>query len=411
MEFELRYTPEQESFRHEVRQWLADHVPPDLNRRPVSRADSHSLYLRRRALGRELGERGWLYPSAPREYGGAGLGLDEVIILEEESHRLALTLPPYYDSGGRYGSASILVWGTDDQKARFLPPIFTGEVRTWQLLSEPSAGSDLANVKTTAQRRGSSFVLNGQKVFVGSDHGAERLWMLTLTDPGGRRHENLSWFMIDADLPGIAIQPQELLSNHGEGEADAGHKNTIFFDDVVVPEDALVGGENNGWRVAATHLDLEHGGLGSIRRNRIWDRLMSHYAGANREGGYLPADEDTGEMLAEIYTRLETVRLLGLRNFWLNSTGARISYEGAQLAYVQKTTGLWLTGALLDLLGPHALTDDETLGALDGFAEAQQRSGIVDMHPGGTTDIQRLIMARRLGVGRPGPASPGEEDA
>jgi hypothetical protein len=100
-----------------------------------------------------------------------------------------------------------------------------------------------------------------------------------------------------------------------------------------------------------------------------------------------------------------------LRNFWLNSTGARTSYEGAQLAYVQKTTGLWLTGALLDLLGPHALTDDEDLGALDGFAEAQQRSGIVDMHPGGTTDIQRLIMARRLGVGRPGPGGPGAEDA
>jgi alkylation response protein AidB-like acyl-CoA dehydrogenase len=399
MEFELTYTPEQEAFRTEARRWLADHVPPDLNRRPDSHEDSHRLYLERRALGRELGALGWLYPSAPKEYGGAGLSLDEVIILEEESHRLALTLPPYYDSGGKLGGATILVWGTEEQKAKFLPPIFTGEVRTWQLLSEPGAGSDLASVKTTALRRGDGYVINGQKVFVGSAHGAERLWIIAVTDPAAKRHHNVSWFMIDAGLAGITIQPQVLLSNHGEGEADIGHKNTIYFDDVVVPADALVGGENNGWRVAATHLELEHGARGNVRRNRIWDRVLSHYGEDRSARGAMLTEADEQEALAEIYIRLETVRLLGARNFWLNSTGAPVTYEGSQLAYVQKTTGLWLTGVLLDLLGPAALTDDGALGALDGFAELQQRDGIVDMHPGGTTDVQRLIMARRMGVG------------
>jgi alkylation response protein AidB-like acyl-CoA dehydrogenase len=277
-------------------------------------------------------------------------------------------------------------------------------VRSWHLRSEPGAGSDLAGVRATAIRAGDGYVLHGQKIFVGSAHGAERFWVIAVTDPGGKRHENVSWFMIDAHLPGITVQPQVLLSNHGEGEADTGHKNTVFFDDVVVPADALVGGENNGWRVAATHLELEHGARGNIRRSRMWDRVLAHYR--ERRPAMLDEDEQR-EALAEIYLRLETVRLLGTRNFWLHATGAPTSYEGSQLAYVQKTIGLWLTGALLDLLGPAALTDDDTLGALDGFAELQQRDGIVDMHPGGTTDVQRLIMARRLGVGGTGRGAAG----
>src|SRR5918999_924283 len=110
--------------------------------------------MQRRELGRRLGEKGWNYPLGPREYGGGGLDGEPPLILEEEADRLDLSLPPYYDSGGRLGSASVLVWGTEEQKRRFLPPIYTGEVRTWQLLSEPGAGSDLAGVQTTALRDG-----------------------------------------------------------------------------------------------------------------------------------------------------------------------------------------------------------------------------------------------------------------
>src|SRR5580693_3818395 len=148
----MSYTPEQEEFRKTVRDWMARHVTPEMTARPASDAESRQLYLRRRELGRELGERGWLYPSAPPEYGGGGLDVDAVIVLEEESHRAGIGLPPYYDSGGRLGSASIRVWGTPEQQRALLPPIYRGQVRTWQLLTEPGAGSDLAGVSSTAVR-------------------------------------------------------------------------------------------------------------------------------------------------------------------------------------------------------------------------------------------------------------------
>jgi len=401
MDFEVTYTDEQQRFRREVRAWLEKNVPVDVKRTPVSTEDNYRRYTDLRALGRKLGAKGWLYPTAPVKYGGGGLDVDHAIILEEEVDRFDLSLPPYYDSGGRLGSASILVWGTEEQRQAFLPPIYTGEVRTWQLLTEPGAGSDLAGVRTTtAVRDGDDYVINGQKIFVGSDNGADRIWMIACTDPSGARHENLSWFMIDANLPGITVQPMELMGTGGEGGTDSGVKNTVFFDDVRVPAFALVGGLNKGWQVATTHLELEHGGGGRIGRNRVWDRLLRYCQETKCDGVPLSQQQDVRDGLADIYIKAEITRLFGLRNFWLTYARRPRSYEGPQLSYYRKMAGLWMTGAILDMVGPAALTTDGTWGSPDGFLERQQRNGIVSVHPGGTTDIQRVRMARRIGVGR-----------
>jgi alkylation response protein AidB-like acyl-CoA dehydrogenase len=337
---------------------------------------------------------------APREYGGGGLDVDHAIILEEEADRLDLSLPPFYDTGGTLGAPSILVWGSEEQKRRFLPPIYRGDVRVWQLLSEPSAGSDLAGVQATAIRDGDEYVINGQKIFVGSANGADWVWTLTCTDPGGQRHENLSWFMIDAGLPGITVQPMHLMGGGGEGGSDMGHKNIVFFDDVRVPASSLVGGENNGWRVASTHLELEHGGGGRIGRNRLWERLLSYCQNTTRDGKPLTQDQDVRDLLADIYIKGEVSRLFGMRNFWLTYAKQPKSYEGPQLSLHRKMAGLWMTSAILEAVGPAALTDDPTWGSPDGFLESQQRNGIVAVHPGGTADIQRVSMARRIGIGR-----------
>jgi len=333
-------------------------------------------------------------------YGGGGLDVDHAIILEEEIDRFDLTLPPYYDSGGRLGAASILVWGTEEQKRAFLPPIYTGAVRTWQLLTEPSAGSDLAGVRMTALRDGDEYVLNGQKIFVGSDNGADRIWLIACTDPNGRRHENVSWFMIDANLPGIEVQPMQLMGTGGEGGADSGVKNTVFFDDVRVPAFSLIGGENNGWKVASTHLELEHGAGGRIGRNRMWERLLRYCQETKRDGMPLVQHQEVRDVLADVYIKGEIQRLFGLRNFWLVYSKRPRSYEGPQLSFHRKMTGLWMTGAILDAVGPAALTADPTWGSAGGFLELQQRNGIVAVHPGGTADVQRVSMSRRIGIGR-----------
>ena len=400
MDFEPRYTPEQEEFRREVSAWLKEHVPTGVGD-PADPADlTWDQYQLRRELGRKLGDKGWLWPTAPAEYGGGGLDVDSAVVIEEEIDSFGLTLPPYYDSGGRLGGNSILVWGTEAQKQSFLPPIFTGRVRTWQLLSEPEAGSDLANVKTQAIRDGDEYVLNGQKIFVGSDHGCDYMWTITVTDPEAKRHENLGWFMVPSHLPGITIQPMDLLISGGESGAGSGVKQTVYFDSVRVPAFNLVGGENEGWKVATTHLELEHGTGGRIGRNWLVDRLFEHCRTTERRGEPMTNDPDVRDRLIDVYVEAEIVRLLNMRNYWMRHSGAHITYEGPQASYVRKTSGLRMSQAMLDILGPAGLTHDKELGAADGHMEAHSRAGIVAIHPGGTTDIQRVIMARRIGIGR-----------
>ena len=400
MDFEPRYTQEQEDFRQEVRDWLADNLPSNIEHTPDPIDLSYEQYQLRRDLGRKLGAKGWLWPTAPQEYGGGGLSVDYAIVLEEEIDSCGLSLPPYYDSGGKLGGNSIMVWGTEEQKKSFLPPILSGEVRTWQLLTEPEAGSDLANAKAPAVRDGDDYIINGQKVFVGSNHGCDYMWTITCTDPEAPRHQNLAWFMIPADLPGITIVPMELLSSAGESGAGSGVKNVVYFDNVRVPAFNLIGGENEGWKVATTHLELEHGAGGRIARNRLVDRVFDYCRETQRRGQPLSKDPDVRERLIDLYIEAEIGRLFQLRNYWMRHSKVSMTYEGPQTSYHRKTSGLRMAHAILDILGPAALTHDSELGAGDGYFEAHQRAALIALHPGGTTDIQKVIMARRIGIGR-----------
>ena len=400
MDFEPKYTPEQEEFRQEVKVWMKENMPPGI----VHPADPIDLteeqYQLRREFGRRLGAKGWLWSTAATEYGGGGLDIEHAIVLEEEAEAAGLTIPPFYDSGGRLGGASIVVWGSDEQKNFFLPPIFTGTVRTWQLLSEPEAGSDLANVKTTAVKDGDDYIINGQKVFVGSSLGCDFMWTLTVTDTEAKRHENLGWFMIDATLPGITVQPMDLLISGGESGAGSGVKNTVFFDNVRVPSFNLIGGHNQGWKVATTHLELEHGTGGRISRNPVVDRLFDYCKTTNRRGEPITKDPDAREKLIDVHIEQEIVRLFQLRNYWMRHSGISTTYEGPQSSYLRKTLGLKMSRHILDILGPASLTFDPELGASEGHMEAHSRAGIIAIHPGGTTDIRKVIMSRRIGIGR-----------
>ena len=400
MDFEPQYTPEQEAFRKDVAAWLEENLPADLAE-PADPADlSYEQYQKRRELGRKLGARGWLWPTAPPDLGGGGLTIDHAIVIEEELDNHGLTLPPYYDTGGRIGGTTVLVWGTEEQKSRILPRMFKGLVRTWLLLSEPEAGSDLYNVKTTAIRDGDDYLINGQKIFVGSIHGADQFWMLAVTDPEGARHKNLGWFMMPSDLDGISVAPMDLLISGGEGGAGSGIKNTVYFDNVRVPSFYLIGGENEGWKVGQTTMELEHGAGGRVARNWLVDRLFEHCKTTQRNGQPLSKDPDVRDLLVDIYVDAKIGQLFGLRNYWLRNSGKPISYEGPQMSLHRKMSGLRMGKAILELLGPYALTNDPQWGPAEGHVEAHQRYSIVAVHPGGTADIQKVIMARRIGIGR-----------
>ncbi len=398
MDFAIQDSPEQTAFRVEVRAFLDKNVSPDIEHMADPCDMSFEQYQLRRDLGRALGARGWLYPSMPKEYGGGDLSTEQIGILTDELTRIGLALPPYYDAGGRMGAPTILVWGTEEHKKRFLPPICRGEVRTWQLLTEPGAGSDLAGIKSTAIRDGDHYVVNGQKMYVGSSHGADYSWTILVTDPKGERHKNLSWLMIPMNLPGITVTPMDLLATGGEGGSGCGVKNAVFFDNVRVPAENLVGGENNGWKVATTHLEVEHGGMGRLADRRVVYDFIDLCK--KREDGWAIADDPGArEELVNLYIESEITRLFAMRNHWLSHTNQPRSYEGSQYSLRRKLSGLDMGEKMVRIAGPLVLTKDKRWAPLRGSIEYFQRDSITSLHPGATTDIQRVIMARRLGIG------------
>jgi alkylation response protein AidB-like acyl-CoA dehydrogenase len=255
-------------------------------------------------------------------------------------------------------------------------------------------------VKISAVRDGDDYVINGQKIYVGSSHGAEQYWTLTCTDQEGERHQNLGWFVVPSDLPGISVVPMELLIASGESGAGSGIKNTVYFDNVRVPAFNLIGGENNGWKVATTHLELEHGSGGTIRRNRIIDQMFDVAKRIKRNGKPISQDPDVQEVMIDAFIESEISRLFGLRNYWMRHTNQKLAHEGPQHSYWRKESGLRVGQAILKALGPYALTNDPRWDTTDGAMEVFQRSSIVALHPGGTAEIQKVIMARRLGIGR-----------
>ena len=407
MDFELEWTPEQDAFRAEAREWVERNVP-DVPDHPDPANLTRAEYDLQREFGRKLGAKGWLYPTMPAEYGGGGLSMELAMILEEELDRYNMPLPPYYDTGGKLGSMAILVWGSDEQKDYFLPRMLRGEVRTWQLLTEPESGSDLASVRTTATRDGDEYVVNGTKIFVGSSHGAEYSWTIVVTDPNAERHANLGWLMIPMNLPGITVEPMDLLFVGGERGAASGIKNTVYFDNVRVPAFNLVGGENNGWKVAATHLEIEHGLLRSaVREDPLTERVFEY--ARKTYGTDRGVDPDVAERLVDFYIDSEVTRLLHFRNYAWRGQGRQLTYEGPQAYLYQKRSQLAKARAVLDIMGPQALVEAPSEWAVaEGHVEAHQRAAIVDQHPGGTAEIQRVIIARRLGIGRSSREEPGK---
>ena len=173
----------------------------------------------------------------------------------------------------------------------------------------------------------------------------------------------------------------------------------MFFDNVRVPADNLIGGENNGWKVATTHLEVEHGGMGRTADRRVISDFFDLCR--ERHDGYAIADDpDARAEIVELYIEAEITRLFALRNHWLSHAHQPRSYEGAQYSLRRKLSALDIAERMLRITGPCALTHDKRWGPLKGALEYFQRDAVTSLHPGATTDIQRVVMSRRIGIGR-----------
>ena len=394
MDFNLKAdTPEISELRKEVREWFGEHMRGSEHLRwsaSWSTRENEREYRFRRGLAEKLGKKGWLFPMFPVQYGGAGLTMDHQMVLETELADYGINLNHVFYTLARIVAPVILKWGSEEQKQEFLPPMTRGEVSVWQVLTEPQGGSDVATCHTKAIRDGDHYVVNGQKTMVGHHLPPEFLWTLVCTDPSRPRHENLGWLHIPANLPGITIQHMYLMM---------GIKNTVFFDNCRVPAKYLVGGENNGWRVANTHLELEHGGEGRVGVDPLIERVVEYCQQMKVDGKPIMEDDRVRDTIADMMIELNTLRRFNQRNFWHRFTRKPHPYGGAQQRYFQRMARLRNGERLQQIMGCDALVQDLSVHEVVDF-EYAVRTGPGQLHGGGTLDTDRLVFARRVGLGR-----------
>jgi alkylation response protein AidB-like acyl-CoA dehydrogenase len=362
---------EAEAFRERTRAWLSEHVPAEWNDARMELDEDRQVQIRR-DWDHTLYEAGLAGLSWPTEYGGCGLSTLEIVIFNEECARAGAP-----EGLGRIGrlltGPTLIAAGSDEQQRRYLPGIISG-TETWcQGFSEPEAGSDLANVSTRAVRDGSGYRISGQKIWTSFAHYADRCLMLAKTSPEGRRHHNLSMFLVDMNQPGIDISSIEQIS----GARDF---NEVRFDGVYVDDADLVGEENEGWRVAMTVLGNERGAVEAINRyieiKAIID-LLQDCCGR---------DADT-TAIAAAAARVELVRRHVIRTVETEVNGG----DGADaLSSILKVTWSELWQQITDL------------GLAGGCAEHRDRwrHEFLDSRAAtiysGTSEIQRNIIAERV---------------
>ena len=411
MDFSLEYTKGQEEFAEVVRDWIAKNVPAGMVnlRDPVKK--TYEQWQLRRELGRRLGNEGWLYPGLPTEHGGGGLDGDRRAVLSREFEEAGVGYPPFYDSA-RLAVGPILALGTDEQKHLFLPPILRGEVTTWQLFTEPEAGTDEANQQTDAlrhEKEGDHFIINGTKVFVGGLYSPpDQFLLLTRSDREAPRHENLAMFLAPANAEGVTITPLPLfvsgtmsqVSGPTVDQAPA-VKHQVSFDDARVHERYLIGGERDGWRVTTATLDVEHGGgqVGVPPENVAVTRFLDQCRHNPMIQRRLKENPQLLESVVDVYIGAEIQRLWGVRNSWLSGSGIRAPYAGPQLGLYTKILGGEVIADIAKVLGPYTFTEGTDWGLEEDLFEVVQRGGVC-FAPAGTPEAQKIIVSRALAIGR-----------
>ncbi|MDP6801292.1 MAG: acyl-CoA dehydrogenase family protein [SAR202 cluster bacterium] len=247
MDFSMGYSPEQEAFRIAARTWLAEYAPTSLTVPADGGPLNAETQEKVKAFRRILGEKGWLAPSWPKEYGGGGLSRELDLILMQEMRELEL---PSMGDNTRWIPA-MMVWGSEEQKRRFVEPCLRGKTITWQAFNEPDSGSDFATVHTRAAPEEGGYRINGSKAFITGRFDPDFMVTLAVTDPERPRRMNLGVFMVDANLPGVSIKTMRMLM---------GSERRVYFDDVFVTDDCLLGPPYQGWEIAQSIIEAERGG-------------------------------------------------------------------------------------------------------------------------------------------------------
>ncbi len=372
---DLTFNDAETAFRDELRGWLADNAPGD----PPERADDAERYGFLRDWQRKLADGGWAGVHWPQEYGGRGATMTQSAIFFEELGRSGAPLPANV-LGLLLAGPTIMMWGTDEQKDRYLNPILTADEIWCQGFSEPEAGSDLAALKTRAVKDGDEWVVNGQKVWTSGAQFSKWCMLVARTDTEVPKHKGLTYFLMDMDDPGVEVAPLRQIT--GEPEF-----NELFLNDVRIPDANVLGGVGNGWKVALTTLMNERAGLAFFLQVRLREMLDDLFEEAGRRG--LLDDPVVADKFGELHLKAEILRLTAYRGLTAIEKYGVPGPEGSLTKWMWSETNQQLTQFAADLLGP------EAIGSGDRWAYELLRARGNSIE-GGTTEILKNIVAERV---------------
>ncbi|WP_046317621.1 acyl-CoA dehydrogenase family protein [Mycobacterium sp. UM_Kg1] len=377
MEFD--YTPAQEELRRDYRARLEAVMTPERRAAMAGRLEGGPAVTECR---RALGEAGLLGVAWPTEYGGHGLTALEQYIFDEEARRVHAPLPMItLNTVG----PTLIQFGTDQQKNRFLPAILKGEVDFAVGYSEPGAGSDLASLRTSAVRDGDDFVINGSKMFTSGAEFADYIWLAARTDPEAKKHKGITLFIVPTDSPGFSWKPLHTMPGVST--------YYTFYDDVRVPADSIVLGENEGWKLVTNQLNLERAALGNLGAlEPLFRKTLSWAESTPLDDGLVIDQPWVRQALARVEAQVAAYRLMNLRVNTTMSAGAL----GMGEASATKVFGTELTQKvareLLDIVGQAGLRKGAT-APLQGELESAYRLAVINTFGGGANEIQRDIIA------------------
>jgi len=385
----IAYTEEQEALRDELRAYydqllnddLRDALHKEMGCGPVTRQ-----------VVKQMAADGWLGIGWPKEYGGQGRSQLEQFIFFDESMRSGAPVPMLtINTVG----PTIMEFGTDEQKAEFLPRILAGDLHFCIGYSEPEAGTDLAALKTKAVLDGDEYIVNGQKMWTSLASDADYCWLAVRTDPDAPKHKGISMIIVDMKSPGITVDPLHLLSTHDI--------NATYYDDVRVPAKNLVGGVNNGWHLIVNQLNHERVTLcssGLLEQSYMEVRKWAQET-TDSSGTRMVDHEWVQLNLARVHAGLEFLKLINWKVAWTATEGSLDVADASTIKVFGTEFYLEAFRLLMEVLGPRAYLERNSVGSiLKGRLEMNYRSLLILTFGGGTNEIQRDLIGM-FGLGLP----------
>jgi alkylation response protein AidB-like acyl-CoA dehydrogenase len=384
----IAYTDEQEALKAELNAYYAELLTPEVKAALHEEEGCGPMHER---IVKQMAQDGWLGIGWPTEYGGQGRSQIEQFIFYDESMRCGAPIPMLTINTV---APTIMANGTDEQKQRFLPRMLAGDIRFCIGYSEPESGTDLASLKTKAVRDGDEYVINGQKMWTSLAADADYCWLAVRTNPDAPKHKGISMIIVPMDTPGITVDPLHLLSSH--------NINAVYYDDVRVPVENLVGGENNGWNLIVSQLNHERVTLCSSGLLEQSYQETFDYARETPLGSGRLIDAEWVQLnLARVRAGLDFLRLINWKVAWTATQGGMDVADASTIKVFGTEFYLEAFRLLMEVLGPRSVLEmDSPEDVVHGRLETNFRSLMILTYGGGTNEIQRDLIGM-FGLGMP----------